>query len=96
MRHLESVIGDYEVACLETERPAFYRRLGWEEWPGPLAGRSDRGLVPTPEQSGVMILRLRRTPDVDLHSLLTIDASAARIWCTPPLAMPRHLSTMVA
>src|SRR5690606_4853985 len=28
IRHLASVIADYEIACLETERVSFYARLG--------------------------------------------------------------------
>jgi aminoglycoside 2'-N-acetyltransferase I len=80
MSHLASVVVDYDVACLETDRVAFYERLGWEEWRGPLAGRSDEGLIPTPDQTGVMILRLPRTPELDPDALLTIEASAARIW----------------
>ena len=35
MRHVATVIPDYDIACLETERVAFYARLGWEEWQGP-------------------------------------------------------------
>ncbi len=58
MRHLASVVGDFDIACLETERVGFYERLGWEEWRGPLGGRSRDGIVPTPDQRGVMILRL--------------------------------------
>jgi aminoglycoside 2'-N-acetyltransferase I len=80
MRHLAAFITDYDVACLETERQPFYERLGWEEWRGPLAGRSDDGLIPTPDETGVMILRLPRTPDLDLEALMTIEATAARIW----------------
>jgi aminoglycoside 2'-N-acetyltransferase I len=71
---------DYEVGCLETDKPAFYERLGWQEWRGPLAGRSDGGLIPTPDQRGVMVLRLPRTPWLDFDSLLTIEAGPARIW----------------
>lgn len=59
---------------------AFYERLGWEQWSGPLGGRAPEGFVPTPDASGVMILRLRRTPRLDLHDLLTIEAHRARIW----------------
>jgi aminoglycoside 2'-N-acetyltransferase I len=43
MRHLASVVDDWDIACLETERVAFYERLGWEEWRGPLGGRSAEG-----------------------------------------------------
>jgi aminoglycoside 2'-N-acetyltransferase I len=80
MSHLASVVTDYDVACLDTDRVSFYARLGWEEWRGPLAGRSDAGLIPTPDQEGVMILRLPRTPELDPDGLLTIEASAVRIW----------------
>ena len=52
MTQLASAVGDYDVACLETDRVSFYERLGWEEWRGPLAGRSDEGLIPTPDQTG--------------------------------------------
>jgi len=71
---------DYAIACLETERPSFYERLGWEVWRGPLAGRSESGLIPTPHQTGVMILRLAQTPALDLDQELTIECQAGRIW----------------
>jgi aminoglycoside 2'-N-acetyltransferase I len=81
MRHLVSlVVGEYDIACLETDRVEFYERMGWQEWRGPLAGRSDDGLIPTPDQRGVMVLRLPRTPTLDPNSLLTIEAYATRIW----------------
>lgn len=80
MRHLAASITDFEIAGLETEQVSFYERLGWEEWRGPLAGRSDDGLIPTPDQTGVMILCLPRTPVLNLDGLLTVEASPARIW----------------
>jgi aminoglycoside 2'-N-acetyltransferase I len=81
MRELADAVPDYDVACLETELQGFYERLGWEEWRGPLAGRSDNGsLIPTPDQTGVMVLRLPHTPVLDLDALLTIEATPARIW----------------
>ncbi len=80
MRYLAEAIADYEIACLETDRQAFYERLGWEEWIGPLAGRSEGGLIPTPDQRGIMILRLPTTPRLDLKEQLTIEVSPLRIW----------------
>jgi aminoglycoside 2'-N-acetyltransferase I len=71
---------DYLIACLETDRVTFYGRLGWQLWRGPLAGRSPQGLVPTPQQQGVMILSLSRTPLLNLDWLLTIECQAERIW----------------
>ncbi|MCE7982633.1 MAG: N-acetyltransferase [Caldilinea sp. CFX5] len=79
MQHLAAHIADYEIACLQTERQSFYARLGWEEWRGPLAGRGAEGLIPTPDQRGVMILRLAHTPPLTLDELLTIEVSG-RIW----------------
>lgn len=80
MRYLAQNIDDYEIAGLETDRPSFYTRLGWEVWRGPLAGRSEQGLVPTPEQKGIMILRLARTPALNLDDALTIECQADRVW----------------
>ena len=81
MRHLASAIdGEYVIACLETERVEFYEQLGWQIWRGPLAGRSEQSLVPTPEQNGIMILRLSQTPALDLDSTLTIECQDERIW----------------
>lgn len=79
MRHLATVIADFEIACLETERVSFYARLGWEEWRGPLAGRRATELLPTPDQKGIMILRLPRTPPLDVESLLVVEYDG-RIW----------------
>lgn len=80
MRRLAAGITDYEIACLQTERPGFYERLGWEVWRGPLAGRSEQGLIPTPDQRGVMVLRLPRTPPIDLEIAMTIECQRERIW----------------
>ena len=80
MEHLAKNIPDYEIAGLETERPAFYERLGWEAWRGALAGRSEQGLIPTPGQEGIMILRLAGTPAINLDGMLTIECQEGRIW----------------
>jgi aminoglycoside 2'-N-acetyltransferase I len=80
MRRLAAEIDDYDVGCLQTDIAGFYARLGWEEWRGPLAGRGDDGLIPTPDQRGVMILRLPHTPPLDLDARLTIEVQPTRIW----------------
>jgi aminoglycoside 2'-N-acetyltransferase I len=79
MRHLVSVIVDFDIACLETDRVSFYAQVGWEVWRGSLAGRRGTELLPTPDQKGIMILRLARTPALDLDSLLVIEYDG-RIW----------------
>ena len=81
MRHLASSIDSaYTIGCLETEIAGFYEPLGWEVWRGPLAGRSEHGLIPTPEQKGIIVLRLSETPALNLDSTLTIECQAERIW----------------
>jgi aminoglycoside 2'-N-acetyltransferase I len=80
MRALAGNVDDYEIGCLQTDRVGFYDRLGWELWRGPLAGRGDDGLIPTPDQRGVMVLRLAATPALDLDGLLTIEPQPNRIW----------------
>jgi aminoglycoside 2'-N-acetyltransferase I len=82
MRHLaQRIDGEYVIGCLETDdRAGFYERLGWELWRGPLAGRSEQGLIPTPDQKGIMVLRLSRTPALNPDSMLTIECQEERIW----------------
>jgi aminoglycoside 2'-N-acetyltransferase I len=80
MQRLAETIGDYEIGCLQTDRTSFYAHLGWEKWRGPLAGRSDDGPIPTPDQGGVMVLRLPNTPPFDLDAALTIECQPERIW----------------
>ncbi len=81
MQSLASRIdGEYVIGCLETDRVGFYERLGWKLWRGPLAGRSEQGLIPTPEQKGIMVLSLSQTPELDLRSMLTIECQPGRIW----------------
>src|SRR5215204_5773672 len=64
---------EYVIACLATERETFYERLGWQTWRGPLAGRSEQKLIPTPDQRGIMVLRLSQTPSLDLDAALSIE-----------------------
>ncbi len=77
MRYLGAGIAEYEIGCLETDRVSFYARVGWEAWRGALTGRKGRELLPTPDQKGIMILRLPRTllldPVLDLDGSLTIE-----------------------
>ncbi len=80
MLGIAAVIGDYEIAGLETDKFGFYESVGWECWHGTLAGRGAEGLIPTPDQHGVMILRLPKTPALNPLGLLTIEDQGARIW----------------
>jgi aminoglycoside 2'-N-acetyltransferase I len=81
MRRLAREIDhEYVIACLETGRESFYERLGWQTWRGTLAGRSEHGLIPTPDQHGVMILKLSQSPALDLDAALSIETQTGRIW----------------
>ena len=79
MRRLAAAIGDYELGGLSTGRFSFYERLGWERWPGPLAIRTQHGLLHTPGER-VLILRLPRTPPLDPHALLTAEWRPGELW----------------
>ncbi len=83
MRRLaqEMAAENFEIAGLSTGTHAFYESFGWERWRGPLAGRTEHGLVLTPDEDGVMVLRLPGTPDFDIeHDLLSIEDQITRIW----------------
>ncbi len=80
MDELTANITAYDIACLKTERMSFFERLGWQRWRGPRAGRAGHELIPTPDQQNIMILRLAKTPPLDLDRVLTIEAQAGRIW----------------
>ena len=80
MRRLAGAIDDYEVGCLQTDRPTFYEHLGWEVWRGPLAGRGEEGLVPTPDQQGCHGAAAAVDAAARPGALLTIECQPSRIW----------------
>jgi aminoglycoside 2'-N-acetyltransferase I len=79
LRHLATAITDYELAALSPSDPRFYERLGWQLWRGPLAIRSESGLVSTPDEE-VMILLLPRTPRLDLDAPLSANWRPGELW----------------
>ncbi len=79
IQRLNREIDDYEVGCLSTERVSFYEGNGWELWAGPKGVKLDDGIDMTPEQR-VMIRRTRRTPMLDLSSLLVITPRRGEPW----------------
>ncbi|MGE0883794.1 MAG: GNAT family N-acetyltransferase [Blastocatellales bacterium] len=80
MQHLQTHIQDYELGALSPSEVAFYARLGWEMWQGPLAIRTTAGIEPTPPDEEVMILRLPRTPALELSVLLTAEWREGELW----------------
>jgi aminoglycoside 2'-N-acetyltransferase I len=79
MRHLATQVQEFDLAALSPSDPAFYRRLGWELWLGPLSIRNGQALLPTPDEQ-VMILRLPRTPLLDLTQPLSAEWRPGEIW----------------
>lgn len=81
MQRLQAEINDYDLGGL-SENPDFrswYQRLGWESWQGPLLIRSEQGLSPTPDEH-CMILRLPRTPLLDLAATLSAEWRTGELW----------------
>jgi GNAT superfamily N-acetyltransferase len=79
MERLVAAIEDFELGALATGRQRFYAPLGWQSWRGPLAIRTDGGLVPVPG-GGVMVLRLPLTPELDLDQPLTAEWREGEPW----------------
>lgn len=80
MRQLQSLIVDYDLGGLSPSEPAFYEKLGWEMWRGPLFIRADGALLPTPDEQ-VMILRLPATPPaLDLTAALSAEWREGEVW----------------
>jgi predicted N-acetyltransferase YhbS len=79
MRRAAAEISDFDIGGLSPSDPAFYERFGWELWHGPLALRTEDGDEPTPDEE-VMILRLSRTPTLDLSEALATTWREGDIW----------------
>jgi aminoglycoside 2'-N-acetyltransferase I len=84
LRHAAGVLRSdeaWQLAALSPSDPAFYARLGWELWQGPLAIRRGDGVEVSPPDEQVMILRLPRTPaSLDLGSRLTAEWRPGELW----------------
>lgn len=80
MRRATEEIQDFDIAALSTGSPGFYARLGWQLWRGPLFLRTDKGLVPTPNEHGVMVLTLNKTPPIDINAPLSIEWRELEPW----------------
>lgn len=75
--HIE--IERYDLGALSPSDAAFYARLGWELWNGPLAIRTKEGLLPTPDEQ-VMIYRFAHTPNLNLNGCLTAEWREGELW----------------
>jgi len=53
--------------------------MGWQSWRGPLAIRTEAGLLATPGEA-VMILRLPHTPPLALDGPLSAEWRIGELW----------------
>ena len=79
LRRLASEITGFDLGVLSPSDTRFYERLGWERWRGPLLLSTAQGPLETPLEE-VMILRLPRTPALDLDRALTAFWRPGEIW----------------
>lgn len=71
----------FDIGALSPSDERFYARLGWELWRGPLSVRTDDGVVSSPPDEQVMVLRLPRTPvDLDVHAPLSVEWRPGEVW----------------
>ena len=73
----------YELGALATGQRAFYERLGWQPWRGPSAVRTSRGVEPTPdEDGGILVLDTPATPfdPLPLDAPISCDAREGDAW----------------
>ena len=80
MKRVEEEIQGYDLGALSPFSVAYYERLGWELWRGPLYIRTEKGLVPTPSDEHVMILRLPKTPALDVNVSLSAEWREGELW----------------
>ena len=65
------------------EAPAkttLYARLGWEYWQGPLFHRKNGKLIRDPVDEALMILRLPKTPDLNLSLPISVEWREGEVW----------------
>lgn len=79
-RLAEAIAPAYQIGALSPSDPAFYSRLGWELWRGPLFMLKNGELVETPDDEA-MILRLPQTPaDLNIEGKLTAEWREGDVW----------------
>jgi aminoglycoside 2'-N-acetyltransferase I len=79
MQRLAKEIIGFDIGALSPADTDLYARLGWEFWQGPLFTRKEGLLIPDPDEA-VMILRLPKTPDLDLSLPVSIEWREGEVW----------------
>jgi aminoglycoside 2'-N-acetyltransferase I len=84
LRYMSDVLvmdSTWQLGALSPSDPAFYARLGWELWLGPLGIRRGDRVELTPSDEQVMIFRLPATPvALVTSSPLTAEWRAGELW----------------
>jgi aminoglycoside 2'-N-acetyltransferase I len=80
LREAAARIQAYDLGALSPSDEGFYARLGWVRWRGRLGIRTAEGVEPTPADEEVMVMRLRKTPELDLDALLTAEWRDGELW----------------
>ncbi len=79
MQRLASAITAFDVGALCPADTDLYAKLGWVFWRGPLFIRTRGGLIPTLDER-IMILRLPKTPALDLDLPLWAEWREGELW----------------
>jgi len=79
MRRMQEEISPYELAALSPAKPEWYRRLGWEQWQGPLFIEEECSVMPTPDEV-VLICRTPHTGKLNLTASLTAPWRPFELW----------------
>jgi aminoglycoside 2'-N-acetyltransferase I len=80
MERLAREIIDFEIGGLSPAETSLYSRLGWEYWLGPLFHRKDGMLFRDPADEAIMILRLPKTPVLDLTQPISVEWRQGEVW----------------
>lgn len=80
LREVPRLAVAHDLAALSPSDPAFYARLGWTSWAGPLGVRRPTGVTWLADET-VMILRTPRTPAaLDMTHGLTCEWRPGDAW----------------
>lgn len=81
LARIPGLVTGFALAALAPSDEAFYARLGWVRWRGPLSYREPDGTVVATPEEVVMIYRLPLTPaTLDPTAPLSTDWRPGEVW----------------